>query len=106
MGDGLGLDGGAAVRVEGHGVLDGVPLGIEGEVGLDGGAEVVGLGQRLVGVPALEGVAAPGGVRGPLRLRAGLQVAIYSLLLTQAPTLCVEQSKATPSRSTSSPEQR
>ena len=61
----LRLYGRAAVGVEGHGVGDlPLPLGVEGEVCLHGRAEVVGLGEGLVGVPALEEVAGLGGVGG------------------------------------------
>ena len=59
------LDGRTTVGVEGHGaggLL--IPLGVEGEVGPHGGVEVVGLGEGLVGVPALEGIAGLGGVGG------------------------------------------
>ena len=41
-----------------------LPLGVEGEIGLHGRAEVVGLGEGLVGVPARELVPFPGGVGG------------------------------------------
>ena len=64
-GDGLRLDGRAPVGVEGHGVGGLLlPLGVESKVRLHGRVEVVGLGEGLVGVPALEGITRLGGTGG------------------------------------------
>ena len=67
----LHADIGAAIGDERHRALVHLPLGVEGEVGLHGEVEVVGLGEGLVGVPALESVAGLGGVGGLGGLGAG-----------------------------------
>ena len=86
-GDGLRLNGRAPVGVEGHGVGGPLlPLGVEGEVGLHGRVEVVGLGEGLVGVPALESVAGLGGVGG----LGGLGAAPHRLRLHSRASVGVE----------------
>ena len=66
------LQGEQAVLVEdGVGLRLRHPLGVEGKVGLHGGVEVIGLGERGVCVPACEHLAGLGGVGGLGSLGSG-----------------------------------